>query len=295
MGSRRTQKAEALLMYDFEQLHDNPTVPPSGYRFVPKGDVYITRHCRDLTSSAGQTVYVVYDKRTIKRVGLHCPCEIFETVAQNAAASADKRAKAVVAKDSRDDKRNRLILNEMFPRMPSRSVKEVLDHGFQKGSRRVGRSMKLEEEERTELAVHAHARHNFTDYDSYLTEQRKVGNRSSSLRSEARERVHKQVKSIVNSWRPEKIDTVATRLSNRDPKQATALAVETRKGVQQKRKDKHVRPKIAVLATGSYQHGLDGKCLSIPSARDGKARGLRKQRKSARRRVWKKAACVKVA
>jgi preprotein translocase subunit SecA len=96
--------------------------------------------------------------------------------------------------------------------------------------------MKLEEEERTELAVHAHARHNFTDYDSYLTEQRKVGNRGSSLRSEARERVHKQVKSIVNSWRPDKIDTVATRLSNRYPQRATALAVEIRKRFQQNRK-----------------------------------------------------------
>jgi hypothetical protein len=69
---------------------------------------------------------------------LHWPCKILETVAQNVAASADKRAKAVVAKDSRDDKQNRLLLNEMFPCMPSRSVKEVLEHGFQKGSGRVG-------------------------------------------------------------------------------------------------------------------------------------------------------------
>lgn len=226
---------------------------------------------------------------------MHCPCEIFETVARNAAASADKRAKAVVAKDNRDDKQNRLLLNEMFPRMPSRSLKEVLEHGFQKGSGRVGRSMKLEAEERTELAVHAHARHNFTNYGSYLTEQRKVGNRSSSLRSEARERVHKQVRSIVNSWRPEKIDTVATRLSNRDPQRATAFAVHTRKRFQQNRKDKHARPKMAVLATRSYQGGLDRKCLSIRSARDGKTKGLRKQRKPARRRVWKKATRVKVA
>lgn len=52
---------------------------------------------------------------------------------------------------------------------------------------------------------------------------------------------------------------------------------------------------MAVLATRSYQGGLDGKCLSMPSARDGKAKGLRKQRKPVRRRVWKKAARVKVA
>lgn len=34
--------------------------PPAGYVFVPKGDVYITRHCRSQTKEAQQIVYVVY-------------------------------------------------------------------------------------------------------------------------------------------------------------------------------------------------------------------------------------------
>lgn len=33
---------------------------PAGYVFVPKGDVYITRHCRSQTKEAQQVVYVVY-------------------------------------------------------------------------------------------------------------------------------------------------------------------------------------------------------------------------------------------
>lgn len=33
---------------------------PSGYVFVPKGDVYVTRHCRNKTKETGRVVYLVY-------------------------------------------------------------------------------------------------------------------------------------------------------------------------------------------------------------------------------------------
>jgi hypothetical protein len=33
-----------LIDHVLVQLHDILTDPPSGYRFVPKGDVYVTRH-----------------------------------------------------------------------------------------------------------------------------------------------------------------------------------------------------------------------------------------------------------
>jgi hypothetical protein len=33
---------------------------PEGYIFVPKGDVYITRHCRSKTKESNQIVYLVY-------------------------------------------------------------------------------------------------------------------------------------------------------------------------------------------------------------------------------------------
>lgn len=33
---------------------------PDGYVLVPKGDVYITRHCRSKTKESDQIVYVVY-------------------------------------------------------------------------------------------------------------------------------------------------------------------------------------------------------------------------------------------
>jgi hypothetical protein len=33
---------------------------PDGYVLVPKGDVYITRHCRSKTKESERIVYVVY-------------------------------------------------------------------------------------------------------------------------------------------------------------------------------------------------------------------------------------------
>lgn len=37
---------------------------PEGYIFVPKGDVYITRHCRSKTKESNQIVYLVYVRTT---------------------------------------------------------------------------------------------------------------------------------------------------------------------------------------------------------------------------------------
>lgn len=45
---------------------------------------------------------------------------------------------------------------------------EILEHGFQKGSGRVGRSQILEDRLKVQLAVNAHIRHRLTQYDSIL-------------------------------------------------------------------------------------------------------------------------------
>ena len=87
--------------------------------------------------------------------------------------------------------------------MPTKTMEEVLAHGFQKGSGRVGRAARLDEERRMELAVNAHIRHRFTDYESHLKARKKVGNGSPNPRMEARQMVRGQVKRIAESWRPE--------------------------------------------------------------------------------------------
>lgn len=134
---------------------------------------------------------------------MHCPQDVFDIVTQNAAATAKKRAQTVATKDSRDYQQNLQSLNEMFPRMPTKTSGEILAHGFQKGSGRVGRARRLDEKKRIELAVIAHIRHRFTDYDIYLQARTQNGNRSPNPRTEARKRVIGQIKRIADSWRPD--------------------------------------------------------------------------------------------
>ena len=134
---------------------------------------------------------------------MHCPQDVFDIVTQNAAATAEKRAQTVATKDKRDYRQNLDLLREMFPRMPPKTMEEILAHGFQKGSGRVGRVTRLDEEKRIRLAVNAHIRHRFTDYEIHLKARRKIGNGNFNPRTEARQRVIGQVTRIAESWRPD--------------------------------------------------------------------------------------------
>ena len=132
---------------------------------------------------------------------MHCTRDVFDIVTQNAAATAEKRAQTVAIKDNREYQQNLQILRKMFPRMPAKTTEEILAHGFQKGSGRVGRATRLDEEKRIELAVNAHIRHRFTDYENHLKARGKIGKGSPSPRTEARQRVIGQVTRIAESWR----------------------------------------------------------------------------------------------
>ena len=80
--------------------------------------------------------------------------------------------------------------------MPESACTKILEHGFQKGSRRVGRSRKLEDRVKVRLAVNAHIRHCLTQYDSIL-----ANNKGYDAKITAREIVYDQVQAIAESWR----------------------------------------------------------------------------------------------
>ncbi|KAL2056490.1 hypothetical protein ABVK25_003514 [Lepraria finkii] len=242
----------------------------------------MTRHCRELTAKACQTVI---NERAKDSACIVSTLSLKLSLG-NAAISAKKRAKIVAAKDSRDDKQNRYLLMEMFPRMPAKSMQELLEHGFQKGSGRVGRATKLDVEERIELAVHAHARHNFTNYDSYLREQRKAGDRGLSLRGRARKRVHGQVKSIVNSWRPEKNDINGISELRRYPQRVTTIATKVPKKPRWTKAEKLARQRITVAADNADAGRPKGKNLGVKTTLEAEA-AVRRQRKKARRKARK--------
>ena len=80
--------------------------------------------------------------------------------------------------------------------MPEGACSEILEHGFQKGSGRVGRSGTIEDKIKVQLAVNAHIRHRMTQYDAIL-----AANKGQDAKLAAREIVNGQVQAIADSWR----------------------------------------------------------------------------------------------
>jgi len=97
----------------------------------------------------------------------------------------------VSAKDARELAKARAALLALFPAMPAADVERVLDHAFRKGSGRVGRTGGHSIERRASLAVGAHIRHEYTEYDGLIAE---VG------REEARKRIRDQLERIKQRW-----------------------------------------------------------------------------------------------
>ncbi|KAF7128541.1 hypothetical protein CNMCM5793_003329 [Aspergillus hiratsukae] len=165
---------------------------PENYVFVPKGDVYITRHCRTQTKEFRRVVYVVYNNAGKQKVGLRVPKDVYAAVLKSAAATADSRAEAVKTRDEKDLSRARQILRNKFPLMPAESLETIVDHAFLKRSGRVGRTTRMTDEEKANLAVEAHIRHTHTPYESLLG----AGKR----RHEARGAVWDMVQAIKTAW-----------------------------------------------------------------------------------------------
>ena len=88
------------------------------------------------------------------------------------------------------------MLLKFFPTIPDDACKEILEHGFQKGSGRVGRSKKIEDRRKVQLAVKAHIRHRLTPYDAIL-----AATKGQNDKLAARNMVYSQVKAIADSWR----------------------------------------------------------------------------------------------
>ncbi|QMW25904.1 hypothetical protein G4B84_001149 [Aspergillus flavus NRRL3357] len=164
----------------------------TGYVFVPKGDVYVTRNCRANTKESERTVYTVFDKTGKRTLGIRVPSDIYAAVLESAAATAETRANAVKLRDEKDLAHSRQILRTQFPLMPAESLEAILNHAFLKGSGRVGRTATQSDKRKADLAVEAHIRHTHTPYESML--------HAGAGREEARNAVWGLVKAIKTAW-----------------------------------------------------------------------------------------------
>ena len=62
----------------------------------------------------------------------------------------------------------RAAIKELFPKIPEEDLEAIVQHAWEKGSRRVGTNSTLDLSHRVQLATIARIRHNHTDYDGLL-------------------------------------------------------------------------------------------------------------------------------
>ncbi|KAF2838842.1 hypothetical protein M501DRAFT_934488 [Patellaria atrata CBS 101060] len=176
---------------------------PLGYTFVPAGTPDLTEYCKELCRTRGKEVHIVSAapknrahnnpgriSHHIHRVGHHFPSGIVDKacdwlgytrkngiftkhldvgINSHFARSLAKHKKQL-GKDPSEttDEEIRAAIKDLFPKIPDRDVTSILNHAFRQGTKRVGNAKELTLPRRIQLAVLAHIRHVYTDYDKVL-------------------------------------------------------------------------------------------------------------------------------
>ena len=143
---------------------------------------------------------MVKHNHTHKTLGIDCPDWIFAKVKVDQEASAKKRQHAIDVKDKREREASRALILRFFPNIPENSLNTILGHGFEKGSRRVGRTKTLDDSVKARLAVYAHIRHSHTTYDAIYSAARAKSDEQ-NIKAYARAAVNETVHRIADSWR----------------------------------------------------------------------------------------------
>jgi len=169
---------------------------PRNYRFLAKGNVYLTANCRRRTQEGGQIVFVVHSphprlKKDLLR-GIGIPAAIYREVKCDEEATRSTRAAAVKRRDDAAARDFEISLRRQYPKIPRDVISELVRHATTKYSGRVGRTSLLNLDSRVRLAVTAHIRHRHTEYDQLL--------RDGSNREHARATVWKKSGELENKW-----------------------------------------------------------------------------------------------
>ncbi|KAG9254752.1 uncharacterized protein F5Z01DRAFT_654761 [Emericellopsis atlantica] len=167
---------------------------PKGYGFLAKGNPYKTGICRRLTHASGRKLYVV--KGGNKIVGLRAPHDIISKVHQQDKETKATRRAAVERRDGATEATFKEAILKDFPKIPEDSLRTILQHTLKKRSGRVGRTGTRDMTSKVRLAVTAHIRHKYTDYDTLLKR-----NQKRMQHPQARQLVHPEIVRILRDWR----------------------------------------------------------------------------------------------
>ncbi|EDU42049.1 conserved hypothetical protein [Pyrenophora tritici-repentis Pt-1C-BFP] len=179
---------------------------PDGFGFIPAGHPEFTEWCKEQCRQRNLDVHIVSAKpknkthtdpaklsHHVHRVGHHFPMRIVNLACSKFGYDYDIRkglrktndrenwiAQRFEAYSSRQanqggpttERETKMYIHdavrEMFPKIPEADLQAIVDHAFEEGTDRVGNAKGLSLARRVQLAVVAHIRHMYTDYDKLL-------------------------------------------------------------------------------------------------------------------------------
>ncbi|PGH03850.1 hypothetical protein GX51_03838 [Blastomyces parvus] len=173
---------------------------PPGYTFIPAGNPKFTNACKEMCRQDGLQVFAVsttphqrmHDlSQQVHRIGYHFPSVVVATICMErglflsstgkvvpyqAASSSQYPGKGLGRERRADSEVSQNTINveakdaikDLFPNIPTKDLNRIIKTAFQKGKRKVGTAVELPLARRVQLAVVAHIRHVYTNYDRLL-------------------------------------------------------------------------------------------------------------------------------
>ncbi|OAT14022.1 hypothetical protein BDBG_09115 [Blastomyces gilchristii SLH14081] len=170
---------------------------PPGYTFIPAGNPKFTNACKEMCRQDGLQVFAVsttphqrmHDlSQQVHRIGYHFPSVVVATICMELGLFLSSTGKVVPYSSSQypvkglgrerraDSEVSQNTINveakdaikDLFPSIPTKDLNRIIKTAFQKGKRKVGTAVELPLARRVQLAVVAHIRHVYTDYDRLL-------------------------------------------------------------------------------------------------------------------------------
>ncbi|PKY00949.1 hypothetical protein P168DRAFT_330241 [Aspergillus campestris IBT 28561] len=166
---------------------------PPGYTFIPAGNPQLTTACKESCRKDGLKVFAVTTtphmnthnlSQHVHRIGYHFPSAVVASVCMDLGLYLTSMGKAIPFQGFGDVKRHARnlsgisqmtidseatdVLRDLFPNIPDHDLNQIIKTAFQKGQRKVGTAVELPLARRAQLAVVAHIRHIYTDYDRLL-------------------------------------------------------------------------------------------------------------------------------
>ncbi|KAI9849317.1 MAG: hypothetical protein M1837_004777 [Sclerophora amabilis] len=173
---------------------------PPGYTFIPAGNPRLTQRCKEYSRAKGNKIFIVSTSHKkannitqhVHRIGYHFFSPVVNQACQelNLYISRTGRVREQqyidlpahldASQESRSFNRDgtpgsvsqerlnsdaRDALTDLFPKIPERDKKKIISRAFKKGKNKVGTAEGVSLPRRVQLAVVAHIRHLYTNYD----------------------------------------------------------------------------------------------------------------------------------